>query len=134
MTKKELNKIADDIQEIIKKSRAGFFVNKGEKLEVLVNERFIMRLCGCDIVLRTAQDPRFLDRAEGVIRDIIEREYRQPTERELKEEIERDLGIKNTDFTLDKKVYYVIVMATLLALIMFAIIGMVVWVFVRIFV
>ena len=57
-------------------------------------EKIIMNFCGCDVVLRTIQDPRFLDVAEKEIKRIFDKEFQTPTERELREIVERDLGVK----------------------------------------
>ena len=53
-----------------------------------------MNFCGCDVILKTYDDERFLDRAEKEIKRIFDKEFSTPNEKELRKIVERDLGVK----------------------------------------
>ena len=59
-----------------------------------MKEKLIMNFCGCDVILRTHNDERYLDRAEKEIKRIMDKEFHIPNKRELREIVERDLGVK----------------------------------------
>ena len=62
-------------------------------------EKQIANFCGCDVVLRcnsleTELQTKLLERAEKEINRIFEKEFHIPDEKELREIVERDLGVK----------------------------------------
>jgi len=64
------------------------------KKQIKKIDRVIMNYCGCDVVLRTYNDERCLDRAEKEIKRIFDKEYHIPDDMELRKIVERDLGVK----------------------------------------
>ena len=58
-----------------------------------MKEKIIMNFCGCELILRTS-DSRFIAIAEKEIKRIMEKEFHIPNKRELREIVEKDLGIK----------------------------------------
>jgi len=57
-------------------------------------EKTIMNFMGCEIILRATSEFVSLDKAEKEVKRIIYKEFRIPNKRELRQIVERDLGVK----------------------------------------